>query len=244
MNAWGSTVKILRHAFFVVVVDALLAGTLVASAAAQTDKASGRGQRIAYSASGTPIHQFEADLAGGGQFNVTRYFLAFDAKTPLNRTQAVGLTLTYSLEDYNFAGRTALGDQQPWDRIHRLGVGVPFSFSSANRWHFLFTPSLEFARESGADWNDALTYGVVFSAVRSVRPTLTIGVGVGVFNRLEQNVLFVFPAVNWQITQRLRLSNPFRAGPTGPARKGAGLYTQREMGNCRWGRLPFPAISA
>ena len=217
MNAWGSRARVLRHAFFVVVVDALLAGTLVASAAAQTDKASGRGQRIAYSASGTPIHQFESDLAGGGQFNVTRYFLAFDAKTPLNRTQAVGLTLTYSLEDYNFAGRTALGDQQPWDRIHRLGVGVPFSFSSANRWHFLFTPSLEFARESGADWNDALTYGVVFSAVRSVRPTLTIGVGVGAFNRLEQNVLFVFPAVNWQITQRLRLSNPFRAGPTGPA---------------------------
>jgi hypothetical protein len=163
------------------------------------------------------VHQFESDLAGGGQFSVTRYFLDFDAMRPLNRTRAIGLTLTYGLEDYNFAGLTALGGQQPWDRIHRFGVGAPFSFSSANRWHFLFTPSLEFARESGADWDDALTYGVVFSAVRSVRPTLTIGVGVGVFNRLEQNVFFAFPAVNWQITQRLRLSNPFRAGPTGPA---------------------------
>ncbi|MFQ5757296.1 MAG: DUF6268 family outer membrane beta-barrel protein [Acidiferrobacterales bacterium] len=163
------------------------------------------------------MHQFESDLAGGGQFSVTRYFLDFDAIRPLNRAQSVGLTLTYGFEDYNFAGRTALGSQQPWDRIHRFGVGVPLSFSSANRWHFLFTPSFEFARESGADWDDAFTYGVVFSAVRSVRPTLTIGVGVGVFNRLEQNVFFAFPAVNWQITQKWRLSNPFRAGPTGPA---------------------------
>ncbi len=212
MNAWGSRAWVLRGAIIIIVAGMLFLGPLAASAAAQTDKASGLDQRIVYSASGTPVHQFESDLVGGGQLSVTRYFLNFDATRPLNRTRAIGLTLTYGLEDYNFAGLTALGGQQPWDQIHRIGVGVPLSFLSANRWRFAFTPSLEFARESSADWSDALAYGVVFSAVRSVRPALTIGVGVGAFSRLKETFIFAFPAVNWQITQRLRLSNPFRAG--------------------------------
>jgi hypothetical protein len=201
----------------VIVTGALFLAALAASAAAQPDKVSSPDQRIAYSTSATLMRQFESDLAGGGQLSVTRVFLGFDATRPLNRTRAIGVTLTYGLEDYNFAGLTALGGQQPWGQIHRIGVGVPLSFLTANRWRFAFTPSLEFARESGAAWNDALTYGVVFSAVRSTRPTLAIGVGVGAFSRLRKTFIFAFPAVNWQITQRLRLSNPFRAGPAGPA---------------------------
>jgi hypothetical protein len=44
-----------------------------------------------------------------------------------------------------------------------------------------------------------------------------IGTGVGIFNRLEEVSLFPLVIIDWKITERLRLSNPFSGGPTSPA---------------------------
>jgi hypothetical protein len=57
----------------------------------------------------------------------------------------------------------------------------------------------------------------VLSAAYAVRPDLMLGVGTGIFERLDQSEVFPYVVVDWKINEQLRLTNPFRAGPVGPA---------------------------
>jgi hypothetical protein len=51
----------------------------------------------------------------------------------------------------------------------------------------------------------------------SFGPQLTLGLGAGYFRQIDETELFPFVAIRWQITDTLRLQNPLRAGPVGPA---------------------------
>ena len=74
------------------------------------------------------------------------------------------------------------------------------------------------ALEGVADnWNDAFGYGAVFAVSYRVSPAFTLGAGAGVFRRTEETKGFPYIAVDWKITEDLRLSNPFRTSPSGPA---------------------------
>jgi hypothetical protein len=46
---------------------------------------------------------------------------------------------------------------------------------------------------------------------------LMVGAGTGIFERLDQSEVFPYLVIDWKIDDRLRLTNPFRAGPVGPA---------------------------
>jgi len=54
-------------------------------------------------------------------------------------------------------------------------------------------------------------------AAYAIKPNLTLGLGAGVFERLGQTEGYLFPVVDWQISEKLQLTNPFEAGPVGPA---------------------------
>jgi hypothetical protein len=58
---------------------------------------------------------------------------------------------------------------------------------------------------------------------------LTLGVGAGVFRQIDQTKVFPYLLVNWNITDKLKLSNPLPAGPSG----GAGLELSYAF-NDRW----------
>jgi hypothetical protein len=44
-----------------------------------------------------------------------------------------------------------------------------------------------------------------------------IGVGLGVFDRLDETIYYPFLSVKWQLTENLRIGNSLDSGPTGPA---------------------------
>jgi len=176
-----------------------------------------RGGGLGLSWSATPFQQFKSDLDGGGNLSVSRFFLDAGGRKKINERLSVGLSLSYDFEDYDFSASTDLLSRKPWDKIHRPGVGALFGYESKNGWKASVGPKIAFSRESGASWRDSLTYGAVFIVSRQVHPRLDLGVGVGAFKRVEKGSLFPFVKVNWQITDRLRLANPFRAGPAGPA---------------------------
>jgi len=83
----------------------------------------------------------------------------------------------------------------------------------------MFVPSVEWAYESGASTGDALNYGAVLSAARTLSPSLTLGLGAAVYHQIYKTKVVPFPIVDWQIDDHWRLTNPFQAGPAG----GAGL---------------------
>ena len=81
----------------------------------------------------------------------------------------------------------------------------------------MVSPSVAWAYESGASTSDALEYGGVVAVTKDFSPTLTIGLGAAVFRQIYETQTFPFLAIDWQIDKNWKLSNPFAAGPTGPA---------------------------
>ena len=176
-----------------------------------------RGRGIGLSLSVTPFQQFRSDLDGGGNLDVSRIFSSLGTRRQIGEGLSLGLSLSYDLEDYNFSGNTDLLSRKPWDKIHRPGLGAFLSYESGNGWKTSIGPRIEFSRESGAGWQDSLSYGALFTLSRQLHPGLELGFGLGAFKRVEKNSVFPVLKVDWRITERLRLSNPLRAGPAGPA---------------------------
>ena len=165
----------------------------------------------------TPIYQFDTDLDSGGSFDVQRHFLRFDISRFINRQWIVGLGLSLDYERWNFSDIDGLAGVDLWDEIFRPGISLPVFYSTGGKWRFGVIPSIEFAGASGAEASESLSYGAVLSAAYTFGPNLMLGLGTGIFERLDKSEVFPFVVIDWKINERLRLTNPFRAGPVGPA---------------------------
>ncbi|NPV04568.1 MAG: hypothetical protein HPY67_07540 [Syntrophaceae bacterium] len=193
---------------------ALIAALLPSVAFAQPADAG----RTSVSLSVTPVYQFESDFDRGGRFSVQRYGFSVDTSTPLTNTLRAGISVGYDFEKFDFSGTTAFAGPEPWSDIHRFSVGLPVHWRTSESWSVFVSPQIEWYGESGVDdWADALGYGAVFAVSYRFGPGLTVGVGAGVFYRGEETRGFPYLAVDWRITDNLRLTNPFRTSPSGPA---------------------------
>jgi hypothetical protein len=184
--------------------------------AAQQANTNPQAGQTAYSFSALPLHQFDTDLDGGGQVSVDRYSLGFNINRQLTASIEAGLGLSYDYEDWNFSGAHPFS-ATPWTEIHRQGLDFSLTYTGVENWSFHFIPSVQFARESDADWDDSLIYGAVAMANYRFNPRLTLGIGAGAYREIEQTQIFPFVTVYWQITDRVRLTNPLRSGPSGAA---------------------------
>jgi hypothetical protein len=133
------------------------------------------------------IHQFNTNLDNGGDVSVNRYFVHFDWKKIIN--------VHYNLNDYSFSDTAPLLNSKTLEKVHSLGLDIGMMFKVYEEWRLVLVPSIEFSGESGAEWSDSLIYGGIVAAV----------------NR------YPIIIIDWKITEKLRLSNPLPAGPSGPA---------------------------
>lgn len=198
-----------------VLVLSLLCGLSLPASAQQQ-----RGQDdsdVKFSFNATSMLQLDAKLQGGSEFNVSRFIVSADITRRITASTNVGLSLLYDHEDFDFSGVTQFAGPSPWNEVHRLNAGVSYSYRFGQGWQMFIAPSIEYARESSADWSTALIYGGVVSAGKRISSDLTLGLGAGVFYRLEETQAFPYLMISWKISERWRLTNPLRAGPTGPA---------------------------
>ncbi|WP_372682803.1 hypothetical protein [Desulfosarcina sp.] len=165
----------------------------------------------------TPIYQFETDLDSGGSFDVQRHFLRFDVSRFIDRHWTVGLGLSFDYERWGFSDIKGLAGVDLWDEIFRPGISLPVFYSTGGKWRFGVIPTIDFAGASGAEASESISYGAVLSAAYAVGPDLMLGLGTGIFERLDQSEVFPYVVIDWRINEHLRLANPFRAGPVGPA---------------------------
>lgn len=164
----------------------------------------------------TPLYQLDASLDGGGKFGAAGVVSRLGFLAPVSPSTRVGITLNYDYFDYRFDSPTVFGTAPPWGNAQRVGVSVPLLLRASESWSWQVTPSLDYFAESGADWSDAVSYGAIVAATREFASG-RIGLGVGVFQQPEKTLAFPFVAVDWRFSERLRLTNPLAAGPTGPA---------------------------
>lgn len=192
----------------------LLSG-LTQDASAQQRERSGRSTK--FSVNAVQALQFDANLSGDAAFKVSRAVVSAELTMPASQSSDIGLSLLYDHEDFSFTGITQFAGPAPWNEVHRYSAGLSYSHRLGQGWRIFISPSLGYARESGADGSRALIYGSVISAGRRINQDLTIGMGAGVFYRLEETRIFPYLMVRWNLSERWRLTNPLRAGPTGPA---------------------------
>ncbi|MCU0835947.1 MAG: hypothetical protein MUC77_16185 [Chromatiaceae bacterium] len=164
-----------------------------------------------------PIYQFDSDLDAGGEAGYAGVLASFGRLWSLDSRSALGLRLNFDYQDWRFDDLAGFGGADPWGQVYRVGLSVPYTVTTDGGWRWGLTPTVEYAGESGARFSDALEYGANLTAARAVRPDLTLGLGVGVYYRIEETSAFPFILVDWRISDRLRLSNPSPAGPSGPA---------------------------
>jgi len=170
-----------------------------------------------YSISFTPMYQFKSDLKDDTDFSAERYFIDLNTYTTVNRTLAWGASCNYSFQRYDFYDGFVFSTVDPWEQIHTINLALSLFYNFRQNWRFMFSPSIQFAGESDADWNEAMSYGGVLTAMHVFNPNLTVGAGAAVYSRLEEVSLFPFIAVSWQFNKHWRLANPLSAGPVGPA---------------------------
>jgi len=87
--------------------------------------------------------------------------------------------------------------------------------AAASEWH---GAGVWRSADRGETWelsSEGLSYGAVVGAIYTYSKTLTVGVGAAAFRQVNRTQVFPFVIVNWQITDKLLLSNPLEAGPTG-----------------------------
>jgi len=173
--------------------------------------------KTAYQFSYTPIYQFETDMDAGGRFDVQRHLLRFDVTRFIDRHWMVGVGLSFDYERWNFSDIAGLAGVDLWDDLFRPGISIPIFYKLDGSWRFGFIPSIDLAGANGAEASESFSYGAVLTAAYAASPNLLIGLGAGIFERLDQTEAFPFLVIDWKINDRMRLNNPFQAGPVGPA---------------------------
>jgi hypothetical protein len=198
-------------------------GTMSATVVAQPRQAPGE---TSVSVGVTGLNQFNTRIVDSGSFNW------WDATANVNVTRQVtsafsaGVSARYNYQKWSWSG---LDGQAPWTSINTPALGMNFGYSPSPGWRLGFAPTIEWSGETGTGTGGTATYGAVMSVARTFSKDLTLGVGAGVFRQIDQTKVFPYLLVNWNITDKLKLSNPLPAGPSG----GAGLELSYAF-NDRW----------
>lgn len=165
----------------------------------------------------TPVYQGKGDLDSGGDFSLAGAFVRAGVSGAVGSGTRAGVTLDYDYLNYSFSNPVAFGGVAPWSIVQRYGLSVPLSFSLSDGWTLGVIPSADWFKENGASNGDSLVWGSIVSASKRFDNGNIIGLGVGIYDRIEQTSVFPFLLINWRLSERWRVINPLAAGPTGPA---------------------------
>lgn len=156
---------------------------------------------------GGTVYQSETDLDEGGSFDSERLNIQAGHGYSWDRRTGVSLALGYSYDGYSFStGNNTSFSQAPWDDIHTVSLAAPSRIGMTDQWSAFFIPSIRSTGESGAEFSDTLTGGILTGVSYRFTDNLTIGPGIGVVSQLEDSAT-VFPIliINWQITDKFSL---------------------------------------
>ncbi len=167
----------------------------------------------------TGLNQFDTGLGSGGSFNWQDATANINVTRQFTNQVAAGVNVRYGYQNWKWTSPTAFNGRGPWSSIETPALGMSFFYAPSPEWRLGFVPTVEWSGESGTGTGGTATYGAVMSAARRFSKDLTLGLGAGVFRQIDQTKVFPYLIVNWNITDKLRLSNPLPAGPSG----GAGL---------------------
>lgn len=169
------------------------------------------------SVSVSPVFQGDSDLDGGGRYSSKSALVRAGVSADLGQGSRAGVTLSYDYTDYSFSNPVRFGGTAPWGTVQRYGVAIPLVLGLKDGWGVGVTPSFDWFQENGADAGDSFAWGGIVSASKRFQDGNRLGVGMGVFNRIDKTSVFPYVLIDWRLSDKWRLVNPLPAGPTGAA---------------------------
>ncbi len=175
------------------------------------------------------LHQFDASLDDGGDFDIDRYYLRLGASRGFGPSANAGIALGYGESRYDFSGG-GFGGSEPWGKIRELRFSLPLSYRPEGNWSYFAIPSLSYQGEPGAKRSKSDRWGLLGGAAYRFSERLSIGPGLGAFSDIEDDTdLFPILLLDWKIRDDLRLET----GRGLAASRGPGL-TLRWTPLTRW----------
>lgn len=176
---------------------------------------------IKASASVVGINQFNTNLNSGGGFGWSYASASLGLINNISPVTTLGVSVRYESEFWNWNNMQAygLGGKNPWSTILSPGISILYSHKLESNWKLNVIPAIESSGEQGVAIGNSLTYGAIVNASKQLTPSLNLGLGTGVFRQIDTNRVFPFLVIDWKISDRWNLNNPFPGGPAG----GAGL---------------------
>lgn len=166
-------------------------------------------------ARGGSVYQFDTDLDDGGSYNATRFTIQAGTGYGWDPQTNVSFSLGYSYDGYDFSNSSSEGLVSPWDDIHTVSLGIPARVRIDNQWTGFFIPSVRSTGESGSEFDQTVTGGLLAGASYRFGNSLTIGPGIGVFSQLEESATVIpILIIDWKITDKLSLDTGRGLGAT------------------------------
>ena len=195
----------------------LIAVTTIAEAGKISERNAGPASKIGWSVftRGGYVHQMDTDIDNGGSFSVNRFFVQGGPSYVSDKGTSISLAVGYGLDGYNFSGNTGFGGRNPWEDIHSLRFSIPLRWKINEQWAGFVSPTIRFAGEKEADFDNALTGGGFAGFSYRYSDSLTIGPGIGVLTQLEDSTRVIpILIINWKITDTLSLNTGRGIGAT------------------------------
>lgn len=157
---------------------------------------------------GGAVYQFDTDLDNGAEFSATRFNIEAGSGYSWTRRNSLAVAVSYSYDDYSFSSNSPAQPSglKPWEDIHTLSLSLPLRWGVSERWSSFFVPSVTSTGESGADFGDTVTGGILGGFAYRFSDSLTIGPGLGIVSQLEDDPsIFPILLIDWNITDKLSL---------------------------------------
>lgn len=154
-------------------------------------------------------HQFGAEVEDGGETELARNtaFFGLAHRMKLGERTALFALGNYTLHAYDFSGGRAVENRYQWDRVHRGVVAGMIGHDAGEHWRILGGAMLRTWGETGADFSDTLTGGLLAGFDYHPSEEFSIGAIVGLLNKLEGGVgILPVPTLKWKFAPAWRLN--------------------------------------
>jgi hypothetical protein len=166
---------------------------------------------VDYKPSGGFVHEFSANLSGGGSVSVDRAFAAFKVGFAAGTDVTGSIGVAWGGDWYDFDGTSELSpapDTAPWSDVQAIALLGRATWKIDERWSTIVGLDLRVAGERNADAGDSMTYGGLGAVSYAFSPKFSLGAGAIISSQIEDSIL-VIPAlvVYWQVTDTVLISN-------------------------------------
>ncbi|OHY54869.1 hypothetical protein BEH76_00780 [Shewanella algae] len=176
-----------------------------------------------YTLSLAAIENADTDIDGGGELGRRSYLLGARGDWQLDERWGLGVSLGYDKLDWDFSALPTNGASDmafaasQFDSAQRYSASVSLRYTLNRHWSLMLAPQLQYAYSDDVSSSDARSYGVIAGAVHRFDSGNMLGFGVAYLNDISEVRTVPYLLIDWQLSDRWRVGNPFQAGFTGPA---------------------------